>query len=156
MSAMLDLRPRTATRYPRPAVLKLSRLDHEAKRATLRATIMRERRPEGRWFAIVELLGTGMPAEAIIYQPTHAEAVQAALALLALVERIAMDEVHASRASRRDTRPTCTKLPGIHPAEECDAIPDWCSGCLDRGPHTYGPGCDYRTTDQIITTEEPS
>ena len=49
---------------------------------------------------------------------------QLAQVLRADLDRELMDEVHASRAARRDTRPTCScdLLANIHLAAECDAL----------------------------------
>lgn len=102
-------------------------------RATVRRNLNTRATPDRKWFALAWVEGDDSALDArtrsrIQYAHSHPEALQAAQVLRAEVERELMDEVHASRASRRE--------------ERCGA----CRGIANT-KHTYLDNCAQPATD---------
>lgn len=81
----------------------------------------------GRWLAYAALAEETAQTYSLIASATriaesHPEALQAAYKLRADLERELMDEVHASRASRRFYKAACTEFPVTKPCDcqECE------------------------------------
>lgn len=109
--------------------------------------------PQGEpWLALVYTLDPEpAPDHVDTYETTWCgslpEAIQAVQVMRARLERQLMDEVHASRASRRALRcGACRDLSNVHQyTPDCEYRDERCAACLGRdGEHTYLDNCDER------------